>query len=70
MASVEIRDAGYLGEALVLKPLLVGKDPLDVRRGSLASIRPWAGNGRSGGGFSAVDIALFINSRKALGVPA
>src|SRR5512136_133680 len=54
----EVRDMGYLCEALVLKPLLVGKDPLDIE-GILESIRPWAGNGRSGGGFSAVDMALF-----------
>ncbi|MBI4659664.1 MAG: mandelate racemase/muconate lactonizing enzyme family protein [Verrucomicrobia bacterium] len=65
----EVRDAGYLGEALVLKPLLVGKDPLDIE-GILETIRPWAGHGRSGGGFSAVDMALFDIAGKALGVPA
>jgi L-alanine-DL-glutamate epimerase-like enolase superfamily enzyme len=65
----EVRDMGYLGEALVLKPLLIGKDPLDIE-GILESIRPWAGHGRSGGGFSAVDMALFDISGKALGVPA
>ncbi len=65
----EVRDAGYLGEALVLKPLLVGQDPLDIE-GILERIRPWAGPGRSGGGFSAVDMALFDIAGKALGVPA
>jgi L-alanine-DL-glutamate epimerase-like enolase superfamily enzyme len=65
----EVRDMGYLGEALVLKPLLIGKDPLDIE-GILESIRPWAGNGRSGGGFSAVDMALLDIAGKALGVPA
>lgn len=63
----EVRDAGYLGEALILKPLLVGKDPLDIE-GILETIRPWAGHGRSGGGFSAVDMALFDIAGKALGV--
>jgi L-alanine-DL-glutamate epimerase-like enolase superfamily enzyme len=65
----EVRDMGYLGEALVLKPMLVGKDPLDIE-GIMESIRPWAGHGRSGGGFSAVDMALFDIAGKALGVPA
>ena len=53
----------------MLKPLLVGKDPLDIE-GILADIKPWAGNGRAGGGFSAVDMALFDIAGKALGVPA
>lgn len=65
----EVRDAGSLTAALVLKPLLVGKDPLDIE-GILAEIKPWAGNGRAGGGFSAIDMALFDIAGKALGVPA
>jgi L-alanine-DL-glutamate epimerase-like enolase superfamily enzyme len=70
----EVRDAGTLNMALVLKPLLVGKDPLDIE-GILASIREWSGgdanlNGRNGGGFSAIDMALFDIAGKALGVPA
>jgi L-alanine-DL-glutamate epimerase-like enolase superfamily enzyme len=65
----EVRDMGYLGEALVLKPLLIGKDPLDIE-GILESIRPYTGHGRAGGGYSAVDMALFDIAGKALGIPA
>ena len=65
----EVRDAGHLGQALILKPYLVGKDPLDIE-GIMESLRPHAGNGRFGGGFSAVDMALFDIAGKVLGVPA
>jgi len=65
----EVRDAGYLGQALILKPYLVGKDPLDIE-GILESLRPYARNGRFGGGFSGVDMALFDIAGKVLGVPA
>ncbi|MBN1359745.1 MAG: hypothetical protein JW993_04090 [Sedimentisphaerales bacterium] len=65
----EVRDMGFLGQALFLKPYLVGKDPLDIE-GILESIRPYAGHGRAGGGFSAVDMALFDIAGKVLGVPA
>ena len=46
----EVRDAGYLGQALILKTYLVGKDPLDIE-GIMESLRPYARNGRFGGGF-------------------
>ena len=65
----EVRDAGYLGQALILKPYLVGKDPLDIE-GIMESLRPYSGNGRFGGGFSGVDMALFDIAGKVLGVPA
>ena len=65
----EVRDAGYLGQALILKTYLVGKDPLDIE-GIMESLRPYARNGRFGGGFSGVDMALFDIAGKALGVPA
>ncbi|MBN1973998.1 MAG: mandelate racemase/muconate lactonizing enzyme family protein [Sedimentisphaerales bacterium] len=65
----EVRDAGSLTTALILKPLLVGKDPLDIES-IMETIRPWAGNGRQGGGFSAVDMALFDIAGKTLGVPS
>jgi L-alanine-DL-glutamate epimerase-like enolase superfamily enzyme len=65
----EVRDAGHLGQALILKPYLVGKDPLDIE-GIMESLRPHAGNGRFGGGFSGVDMALFDIAGKVLGVPA
>ena len=65
----EVRDAGHLGQALILKPYLVGKDPLDIE-GIMESLRPYARDGRFGGGFSGVDMALFDIAGKALGVPA
>ncbi len=65
----EVRDAGYLGQALILKPYLVGKDPLDIE-GIMETLRSHSGNGRAGGGFSGVDMALFDIAGKVLGVPA
>ena len=65
----EVRDAGYLGQALILKPYLVGKDPLDIE-GIMEGLRPYARDGRFGGGFSGVDMALFDIAGKVLGVPA
>ncbi|MCU0913884.1 MAG: mandelate racemase/muconate lactonizing enzyme family protein [Planctomycetes bacterium] len=65
----EVRDAGHLGQALILKPYLVGKDPLDIE-GIMESLRPYSGHGRFGGGFSGVDMALFDIAGKVLGVPA
>jgi L-alanine-DL-glutamate epimerase-like enolase superfamily enzyme len=65
----EVRDAGHLGQALILKPYLVGKNPLDIE-GIMESLRPYSGHGRFGGGFSAVDMALFDIAGKVLGVPA
>jgi len=65
----EVRDAGHLGQALILKPYLVGKDPLDIE-GIMEGLRQYSGNGRFGGGFSGVDMALFDVAGKVLGVPA
>jgi len=65
----EVRDMGFVGQALILKPYLVGKDPLDIE-GILEGLRKYAGNGRAGGGFSAVDMALIDIAGKALGIPA
>lgn len=64
----EVRDAGHLGQALMLKPYLIGKDPLDIET-ILNTIRPFSGNGRYGGGFSAVDIALMDLAGKVMGWP-
>jgi len=36
---------GHLGQALILKPYLVGRDPLDIE-GIMESIRPFADHGR------------------------
>jgi L-alanine-DL-glutamate epimerase-like enolase superfamily enzyme len=51
-----------------MKPLLVGKNPLDIS-GILQTVRPYAGPGRQGGGFSAIDIALHDITGKVYGVP-
>ena len=64
----EVRDAGWLAQALMLKPYLVGKNPLEIEP-LLQSMRHLAGTGRYAGGFSAVDIALMDIAGKALGVP-
>ncbi len=65
----EVRDAGVEGMALILKPILVGQNPLNIET-LLARIRPYANHGRNGGGYSAIDIALHDISGKVLGVPA
>lgn len=64
----EVRDAGWITQALMLKPYLVGKDPLNIHA-ILESIRHLTGHGRYGGGFSAVDIALMDIAGKALNMP-
>jgi len=64
----EVRDAGWIAQALMMKPYLVGKDPLDIET-ILRSIRHLTGPDRYAGGYSAVDIALMDIAGKALGVP-
>ena len=64
----EVRDAGWIAQALMLKPYLIGKDPLDIEP-ILMSIRHLTGQGRYAGGYCAVDIALMDIAGKALGVP-
>jgi len=65
----EVRDAGREGIALVLKPHLLGKNPLNIEP-ILDSIRNFAGQQRLGGGYSAVDMALHDIAGKVYGVPA
>jgi L-alanine-DL-glutamate epimerase-like enolase superfamily enzyme len=64
----EVRDAGWIAQALMLKPYLIGKDPLDIEP-ILKSIRHLTGPGRYAGGYAAVDMALMDIAGKALGVP-
>lgn len=64
----EVRDAGWIAQALMLKPYLIGKDPLDIEP-ILKSIRHLTGPGRYAGGYCAVDMALMDIAGKALGVP-
>ncbi len=65
----EVRDAGNEGMALILKPHLVGKNPLQIEP-ILDSIKNFASQRRFGGGYSAVDIALHDIAGKVYGVPA
>jgi L-alanine-DL-glutamate epimerase-like enolase superfamily enzyme len=64
----EVRDAGVEGIALVLKPHLVGRNPLDIEP-TLDRIRKFANHLHLGGGYSAVDIALHDIAGKVYGVP-
>ncbi|HYQ59345.1 MAG TPA: mandelate racemase/muconate lactonizing enzyme family protein [Draconibacterium sp.] len=64
----EVRDAGWIAQALMMKPYLIGKNPLDIEP-ILKSIYHLTGNSRYGGGYSAIDIALMDIAGKVLGVP-
>ena len=65
----EVRDAGVEGIALILKPYLLGKNPLEITT-TLRPLREFAGHGRMGGGYSAVDMALHDIAGKVYGAPA
>lgn len=65
----EARDAGREGTALVLKPHLIGRNPLAIEP-ILDSLRNFANHQRMGGGYSAVDMALHDIAGKVYGVPA
>ena len=65
----EVRDAGVEGLALVLKPHLAGKNPLSIEP-ILDRIRKFANHRRTGGGYSAVDMALHDIAGKVYGVPS
>ncbi len=65
----EVRDGGVKGQALVLKPHITGKNPLDIE-GILGTLKPYSGHGRLGGGYSAIDMALHDIAGKVYGVPA
>jgi L-alanine-DL-glutamate epimerase-like enolase superfamily enzyme len=65
----EVRDAGREGTALVLKPHLIGQNPLYIER-ILDGVRNFANHQRMGGGYSALDMALHDIAGKVYGVPA
>ena len=65
----EVRDAGREGIALVLKPHIVGRNPLAIEP-ILDSLRGFINHHRMGGGYSAVDMALHDIAGKVYGVPA
>ncbi len=64
----EVRDAGNEGMALVLKPHIVGRNPLQIEP-ILDRVRNFANQRRFGGGYSALDIALHDIAGKVYGVP-
>jgi L-alanine-DL-glutamate epimerase-like enolase superfamily enzyme len=57
------------GIALILKAHILGRNPLEIES-ILANLRQFAGQGRMGGGYSAVDMALHDIAGKVYGVPA
>jgi L-alanine-DL-glutamate epimerase-like enolase superfamily enzyme len=57
-----------ISEALLLKPFLIGKNPLQIST-VLSGIRRFAFQGQSGG-YSSIDIALHDIAGKVYGVPA
>ena len=65
----EVRDAGNEGMALILKPHIKGKNPLNIEP-ILDSVRNFASQRRFGGGYSALDMALHDIAGKVYGVPA
>lgn len=69
----EVRDAGWISQALMMKSYLIGRNPLDIEAilRSISHLKgnPFEGNGRYAGGYSAIDIALMDIAGKALGVP-
>jgi len=65
----EARDSGREGTALVLKPHLMGRNPLNIEP-ILDSVRNFSNHQRMGGGYSAIDMALHDIAGKVYGVPA
>lgn len=64
----EVRDGGEVKHALMLKHLLLGKNPCNVEK-LFRVVKPFGGHNRLGGGVSAVDMALWDLAGKAYGVP-
>ena len=64
----EVRDAGVEGMALVLKPHIMGRNPLEIEP-ILDRVRNFASQRRFGGGYSALDMALHDIAGKVYGVP-
>ncbi len=64
----EVRDGGEVKTALVLKGLLLGKNPCQVEE-IFKTIKPFGGHNRLGGGVSGVEMALWDLTGKAYQVP-
>ncbi|WP_026463026.1 mandelate racemase/muconate lactonizing enzyme family protein [Adhaeribacter aquaticus] len=65
----DVRDGGDERYALMLKSRILGQNPCNVEQ-ILKSIRQFGYHGRQGGGFAAVEMALWDLCGKAYGVPA
>jgi L-alanine-DL-glutamate epimerase-like enolase superfamily enzyme len=65
----EVRDSARLSQAFMFKSFLIGQDPMNIE-GILKRIKPYAGQSRAGGGYSAIDMALCDIAGKVLGIPA
>ncbi len=65
----EVFAAGVAGSALMLKPHIVGQNPLEIER-VLRGIRNSAGQNFWNTGYGAIDLALHDIAGKAFGVPA
>jgi L-alanine-DL-glutamate epimerase-like enolase superfamily enzyme len=65
----EVFAAGYKGSALMLKPFIVGQNPLQIGQ-VLSRIRKSAGQGFWHTGYGAIDLALHDIAGKVYGVPA
>jgi len=64
----EVRDGGDVETALVLKGLLLGKNPCEVEE-LFKAIKPFGGHNRLGGGVSGVEMALWDLAGKAYDAP-
>jgi len=64
----EVRDGASKTFALMLKSRLLGQNPCDVDR-LFRRIKQFGGDGRQGGGVSAIEVALWDLAGKAYGVP-
>ena len=64
----EVFAAGFKGSALMLKPFIVGKNPLEISS-ILRRIRNSAGQGFWHTGYGAIDLALHDIAGKVYGVP-
>ncbi len=64
----EVRDGGTKEYALMLKSRILGRNPCNVEW-ILRDIEQFRGEGRQGGGVSAVEMALWDIAGKAYGVP-
>ena len=65
----EVFAAGVKGSALMLKPYIVGRNPLDIER-ILRGIRGSVGQSFWNSGYGAIDLALHDIAGKVYGVPA